>query len=98
MQVSDSQVQLAATAALSTVTLRCADFAGTTAYKYTASLAGALFDLARDATQFELPELHLATRIVDVDADEVPLGIVVEHDPVGDLATLDARVPGEVDI
>ena len=63
-----------------------------------AVLAGAALDLARHACEDQPTQLHLATGIVDINADESALGVVVEDDPFRHLAAVDSGLFGQVDI
>jgi len=61
--------------------------------------------LTRDAldggveeTQHELLQPDLATRIVDVDPDQIAVGVVGEHDAGRDFSALRTGLLGEVDV
>src|SRR5678816_3363571 len=61
-------------------------------------LASALLDLTLHPGENESLELHFPARVVDIDTDQVPFGIIIEHDAFRDLTTLNARMLGEIDV
>lgn len=63
-----------------------------------ARLSGNSLNRARQLAENELFELHLGAGIVDIDADQVPIGIVVQHDAFRNLATLNTRPLREIDV
>src|ERR1043165_2740961 len=63
-----------------------------------AVLAGAALDLAWHSGQDETPQFNLAAGIVDVDADQRSLRVVVQHDAFGDFPAIDAGLLGEIDV
>lgn len=59
--------------------------------------ARAALDVALQTGKHQPPELHLSARVVDVDPDESALGVVVEDDPLSNLAALDTGLLEESD-
>jgi len=49
-------------------------------------------DLCRQLAEYQLFELYFLAGIVYINPDEVPAGIVIEHDPFRDLLTFRARL------
>ena len=46
------------------------------------------FDLAGHTMQHESPKLDLVARVIDVDTDQIAHRVVIQHDAIGDPATL----------
>ena len=55
-------------------------------------------DRRRQLAQNQLVQLHALAGLVDVDANEAPGGVVVQHHALGNLAALDARLVRKVDV
>ncbi len=54
--------------------------------------------LNRNMARYDLGQIEFLARIVDVNADQVALLVIVEHYSFRYLATFDARFHGEVDV
>src|SRR2546423_13464854 len=52
----------------------------------------------RDVRDFQSVELHSAARALDLDADGVALGVVVQHDPVRNFLAFHAGLLAEIDV
>jgi hypothetical protein len=65
---------------------------------WSAWLSGNGLYLGRKLVQDQLLKLDLFARVFDIDANEVPIGIIVQHNPLGNFAALNARLFREVDI
>jgi hypothetical protein len=61
-------------------------------------LSGNCADFARELAEDEFFELNLGTGIVDVDAYEIALGVVIELHTLRDFPSFDAQLFGKVDI
>jgi hypothetical protein len=56
------------------------------------------FDLAGKLVEDEAFEVHLVGGVVDVDADEAAVLVVVQYDAFGNLAAVRARTVSELDV
>ena len=65
---------------------------------WSAMLASDGFDSGRELAHDQRLQLNFGAGVIDVDADEVPVLVVVEHDAVRDLPALDTRLLGQVDV
>src|SRR5450759_1656754 len=63
-----------------------------------ALLSGNGRDLRWQLVDKQVLELNFSARVIDIDSDEVPVRIVVEHDPFGNLPAFHTRLLRKVDI
>ena len=56
------------------------------------------FDLAREVAQDQTIEIDFVAGVVDVNADEVALTVVIQDDAIGYLSGFDTRLFGQIDV
>ena len=65
---------------------------------WSAELASDGLHRSRKFAHHEFVDFRLGARVVNIDSDQFALGIVVEHDTLGNLPALDARLFRQIDV